>query len=204
MSGPLIANASPANANSVEPGNARWPFTIPAVRFPDSTYVMDSRKIADAIEQRFPEPSMHLDSPYQVRIEEAVPRAFMPLMAIGLNQIPKRLLNPRSTEYWMKDRTDYVGSDLGEFEAKNGGDVAFAAAEPAMKEITVMLQENAEGPFFSGKEVSYADFVWASALHFMRRIGDEVYEGAVSRSGERKVHDNLLKACEPWLKRCDH
>ncbi|KAJ6788937.1 hypothetical protein PWT90_00148 [Aphanocladium album] len=185
----------------VEPGNSRFPYTIPAIRLPDDTWCQDSRKIVDLIEKRYPEPSVHLDSPYQTRIEEVVPRAFMPLMAIGLNQIPKRLLNTASVDYWMKTRTDYVGCDLAEYEAKNGGETAFATAAPALQEVTAMLKENSDGPFFSGKEVSYADFVWISALYFFKRIGDEVYEGALNASGDRAVHENLLKAAEPWLKR---
>ncbi|PMB64083.1 hypothetical protein BM221_009874 [Beauveria bassiana] len=188
----------------VEPGESRWPYTIPAIKFPDGIWSQDSRKIADLIEKRYPEPSVHLDSPYQSRIEEVVPRAFVPLMGIGLNQIPRRLLNPPSVEYWIKDRTEFVGSDLAEHEAKRGGETAFAAAAPALKEITAMLKENPDGPFFSGKEVVYADFVWIAALYFLKRIGDDVYEGALNASGDRTVHENLLKAAEPWLRRGDH
>ncbi|KAM3556982.1 hypothetical protein MY1884_004771 [Beauveria asiatica] len=187
-----------------EPGDSRWPYTIPAIKFPDGTWSQDSRKIADLIEKRYPEPSVHLDSPYQSRIEGVVPKAFVPLMGIGLNRIPRRLLNPASVEYWIKDRTEFVGSDLAEHEAKNGGETAFAAAAPALKGITAMLKENPDGPLFSGKEVVYADFVWIAALYFFKRIGDDVYEGALKASGHGTVHENLLKAAEPWLKRGDY
>lgn len=196
----MITNTS----TSIEPGNARWPYTIPAIKFPDGTWSQESRAIADLIEKRYPEPSVHLDSPYQSRIVEVLPRAFMPIMAIGLNQIPKRLLNPASVEYWMKDRTDHIGTDLGEYEAQNGGEKAFAAAGPAIQEVTAMLKENPDGPFFSGQEVSYADFVWISALYFFKRIGDDVFEGVMNASGDRTVHETILKAAEPWLKRGDH
>lgn len=186
---------------SVDPNPTGHPYTIPAITLPDGTWIQDSHKIAKAIEERYPDRPLNLESPYQARIQALVPKAIVPIMAIGLNQIPRRLLNKPSYDYWMVDRAPRVGGDFAGNEAENGGEVAYTASAPGIKEITAMLKENADGPFFGGKDVSYADFVWIGALEFLRRIGDDVLEGALSHSGDRTVHENLLEAAEPWLAR---
>lgn len=165
---------------------------------------MDSRKIADAIEARHPTPSVHLASPYQARIEAIMPRVMQALVPIIYGQIPKRLLEPRSVEYWNPVRGEKVGMPLDEFEAKNGGEKAYAAAEAPLGEISAMLRENGNGPFLQGREVCYADFVWVAFLEFMRRLGDDIYNEVLARTGARELHERLLEASAPWLKRNDH
>ena len=191
-------------SDSIEPGTGNWPYTIPAIKFPDGTWAQDSRKIADLIEERYPERPVHLDSPYQARIEAAVPKTVMPLMAIAINQVPCRLLNQRSVDYWLVDRAKMVGCDVAQFEAEKGGEPAYVAAEAGLKDVTDMLKENPDGPFFGGKDLCYADFVWVGALYFFKRIGEDFYENIMKHTSDRKVHDDLLKAAEPWLKRGDH
>lgn len=91
-----------------------------------------------------------------------------------------------------------------EFEHKHGGETAYAGAEPFFKQVTALLKENTEGPFFMGNTVSYADFVWVSALFFFKRVDEGVYKEILKRSGDETVHVKLVEACEPWLKRGSH
>ena len=165
---------------------------------------MDSRRIADALEHLQPSPSLHLASPYQSRIDNAVLRAFSPLKPILNNLIPRSLLTPPSADYWYPSRTARAGMPLDELEATQGGETAYKAAEAPLHEVSTMLRENANGPFFQGREVCYADFVWVSFLVFLRRAGVDVYEEVLKRTGDREVHEKLVTACGPWLERDDH
>lgn len=81
--------------------------------------------------------------------------------------------------------------------------MAYNAAKPYLEEVTTMLKEDGSGPYFLGKEVSYADFVWAGLLIFMRRIGDDVYENVLKATGDRKVHEELLEGVKEWSARSD-
>ncbi|KAJ6441429.1 thioredoxin-like protein [Purpureocillium lavendulum] len=189
---------------SVPPNAEGYPYTIPAVKLADGTWLMDSRAIVSAIEERHPSPSVHLSSPYQARIEALVPAVMKALMPVLYAQIPRRLLEPASTEYWYPVRGAKVGMHVDEFEAKHGGEAAYAAAEQPLRDITAMLEENGDGPFLQGAEVCYADFVWVAFLEFVRRIGDDVYGEVLARTGDRAVHEKLMEAAGPWLKRNDH
>jgi hypothetical protein len=46
--------------------------------------------------------------------------------------------------------------------------------------------------------------VWGGFLIFLRRIGEDVLEEGLRRSGGREVHEALLRGLEPWTKRCDY
>ncbi|UNI16570.1 hypothetical protein JDV02_002996 [Purpureocillium takamizusanense] len=189
----------------VSPNAEGYAYSIPTVAFPDGTWVMDSRAIAAAIEERHPSPPAHLSSPYQARIEALVPAAMKALLPVLYPQIPRSLLEPASIEYWYRVRSEKVGMPIDEFEAKYGGDAAYAAATKPLRDITSLYAEKAsDGPFLQGKEPCYADFAWIAFLEFTRRVGEDVYEGVLDRAGDRTVHEKLMKAAAPWLERNDH
>lgn len=165
---------------------------------------MDSRPIADALERLHPSPALHLASPYQARVDAAVPRAFEALRPILYARVPQSLLTPPSAAYWHPSRAARVGMPLDEFEATRGGEAAYGAAEAPLRDVSAMLREGAGGPFFQGAAVSYADFVWVAFLVFVRRVGRDVYEEVLRRTGDREVHEKLVEACGPWLERDDH
>ena len=87
---------------------------------------------------------------------------------------------------------------------EKGGSKAYDAFGPAIKEVTAMLKENPEGPYFLGNTVSYADFVWAALLVFFKRIGQASFNQLLERSGDAETHLKLLEACAPWIKRSDY
>jgi len=174
------------------------------------TYIMDSRKIANALEERYPTPSLHLDSPTLSKLEAIMPRMTNSLVDLFILAVPTVILNPVSSEYWHQTRSKWVGGmPLKEFvEARGGDDRAFAEMKPLVGEVTALLKEKPEGPFFEGKEVSYADFVWAGLLLFVKACGEEKYEGllekAVGGGEDAKLHQDLLEALKPWWERNDH
>lgn len=172
---------------------------------------MDSMKIAKYIEEKHPEPSIHLDSPYIKKVVEQMvaTMSFGPgLRGVLLARIPGRLLNPPSVEYWQETRSKAIGKPLSEITEDEQGDKAWEYAAPAIKEVTRLLKENSEGPFFEGKTVTYADFYWIGFLLFWRRIGDDTFKKLISVSGEAdnsdNVHLKLLEAAKPWTERDDY
>lgn len=165
---------------------------------------MDSRKIADVIEEKYPQPSVHLDSPYLTTVEDVVAKLMKPLAPLFLAQVPKNLLNDASLDYWYTTRAKWVGMSVEEFEKEKGGDVAWNEAAPLFKEVTAMLKERQDGPFFMGKTVSYADFVWGGLLIFCQRVKQEMLDDVLRLSGDAQAHQALIEALRPWSERCGH
>lgn len=75
------------------------------------------------------------------------------------------------------------------------------AAVPA-RQIVELLWREEGGPFFLGKEVSYADFVFVSFLHFVRRVDREgdVFERVLGLD-DKGGFERLYEACKVWLER---
>lgn len=181
-------------------GVARSPYTIPAVKFPDDVYMMDSRTIATELEHRYPSPSLHLDSPILGEVEKLIPKLFWPMAGIHLPKIPKNILNPPSAEYVERTRADNSKEARSELESDPGGEKTWAQVQQTLKELGDILKANG-GPFALGKTVSYADLVVVSFLHFARRVDESLYERAVAMEPSLGT---LCDASKSWLERDDH
>lgn len=176
------------------------PYTIPAIRFPDGTCMMDSRKIAMELEKRFPEPSLHLDAPQLRQVEEMLAKGFGSLRGVLLPRVPSALLTPVSAEYFERTRKQRYGMSLAQLEKETGGEAAWTEAEPALRELGDLLKAKG-GPFVLGDTVSYADFVVVGMLQFAKRIDEALYERAVTVEPALKA---LYEASERWLERDGH
>lgn len=179
-------------------------YTIPTIILPDGEYVMDSRKIATIIEEKYPEPTVHLDSPSLAKLEGIMGRMMKPFAPLFLAQVPKNILNEASHEYWYATRSQWVGMHVDEFEKENGGEVAWEGLAPLLQEVTALLTENKDGPFFMGKTVSYADFVWGGFLIFARCTKQEILDETLKLTGDAQAHTALLEGLRPWSERCGH
>lgn len=179
-------------------------YTSPTIRYTDGRYIMDSKVIAQTIDKDHPEPPLHLDSPYLTKLEEILPNLMPALSGNYVPFIPKRLLNDASLPHWYSTREAKFGMKLDELERSQGGEPGWSKAEPLLRQVTDALKENPYGPFFAGKTVSYADFVWAGFLIFWRRIGDDKFSEVLKRTGDPAAHEALLKAVEPWSERDNH
>ncbi|KAH7156421.1 hypothetical protein EDB81DRAFT_787014 [Dactylonectria macrodidyma] len=184
---------------SFNPTTKTW--TIPTVKFQDSTYLMDSRQIVNRIEESHPEPSIHLDSPTLAKLEAIMPRLMTALRPIYFLSVPRELLTERGIEHWYATRPALAGMPLDQLEKEFGGQKAWNAGQPILHEIESLLGENQDGPLFLGKTVSYADFVWVGFLLFMQRNGgiDELYK----ISGNPQLHKDILEATAKYHKRND-
>lgn len=170
---------------------------------PDGSFVMDSRKIADALEKHQPEPSMHLDSGYVDRAQEAVSKQLYGLVAIGMPRIPEQILNPASQGYFNETRAKRFGMSLPELaKSDRAGENAWKAAEPHMVDLKNMLHEHEDGPYVLGKTPSYADLIIAGWWRFLQLISqDGDLYGRMMKFDESfpKHHE----ACKKWLEKED-
>jgi len=191
----------------IPPNKEGTPYTIPTIRFPSYTssgaqWVMDSRHIATALEERFPSPSLHLDSPILAKVEALVPKITPAAMApIIIPRVPRDILNEKSKYYFETTRAERFGMSLDELEkSEKGGENAWENAKPGFKELAELLCET-EGPFFMGETVSYADFVVVGAFQFMKRAGEDIFDRVMKIDPSFPA---LYEACAAWLKRDDH
>jgi len=146
-------------------------YTSPTILIPTThTFVMDSRKIATKLEEMFPSPSVHLDSPTLERVEKVMPKLLDAIRPIFAPLVPQLLLNPRSKAYFEETRQKALGMPLSEYAEKYAAK-AYDAAVPPLKELAALLSEDTSGPYFLGREFSYADIVVASLLIMMDRLG---------------------------------
>lgn len=190
--------------NSIPPndGEGQKAYTIPIIQFPDGTYLMESGKIAKAIENKYPSPTVHLDLPIVQRVDSLVDKCMPAMHPNLLYKFSQVVLSEKSYDYWVGAYIKKFGMALDEYERRLGGEKSWAEALPAIIELTSLLKERQdEGPFFLGKEISYADFIWAGALMFVKRIDENVFQELLDRTGARDVHERFFEACAPWMKR---
>lgn len=132
-----------------------------------------------------------------------MPRCQMPIRPIFFPLVPAELLDPANHEYWHRTRSAVVGMSMDEFQKSKTEAECWSEAAAGLKEVTKLLCET-EGPYFMGKQVSYADFVWAGYLLFVRNLGEERLEACLEAAGERDRHLALLKGVEKWSERDGH
>ncbi|RFU77503.1 thioredoxin [Trichoderma arundinaceum] len=167
---------------------------------PDGSYVMDSYKIADIIEEKHPEPSLPLNTPVQLRFRTIMINFMDKLAPIYVPGVAQRVLGEESLDFFLASRQEDVGMPLDDY-GKQHGPGAFEKSEPFAREITALLKETPSGPYFMGDTVSYADFMWAGILLFFKCLGTEVYEEVLKRTGDAAAHTKFLDALSLWTER---
>lgn len=154
---------------SVEPNVIKLkheaPYSLPAVKFPDGIYVMDSRKIADRLEKDHPLPSFKLDDPAFSEVLQYLPKISEALRGIWMPKVPAKLLNDRSAEYFTRTRAERFGKSLTEIAQEQGGEEAWMEALPPIKELGQVLARH-EGPFVLGEDGKLGTF-------YTKRYADE-------------------------------
>ncbi|KAF2665090.1 hypothetical protein BT63DRAFT_429035 [Microthyrium microscopicum] len=175
-------------------------YTCPAVRFPDGTAVMESTKIAAALEERYPEPSFNMDSPEQKKLSTFIVQLINPTFADWMTQVPDHFLLPRSKEYFIRTREESLGKTLTQAREEDGGDTAWAKSRPAWEDYATLLKAKG-GPFLLGSTASYADFAVVSFLKMIDMMHLELFNKIMAVD---PVISRLYEACGPWLERNDH
>ncbi|KAK3707824.1 hypothetical protein LTR37_011826 [Vermiconidia calcicola] len=181
-----------------------YEYSSPAAKLPDGSYVMDSRKIAEALEKVQPEPSLHMDRGDVIdRTQAAVSGMLQNLGPIGMPRIPGRLLNPRSAEYFRESRAKRFGMSLEELgKSEKAGENAWKNAEPHMNELKNILNENKDGPYVLGSSPSFADMIIAGLWVFVKKLDNDgdLYDRGMKFDPSFSEH---VKACQKWVERDD-
>ncbi|KAL8770088.1 MAG: hypothetical protein Q9209_004126 [Squamulea sp. 1 TL-2023] len=131
---------------SVPPNAKGTPYTIPTIYLPSSkfqpqcNYIMDSKAIVFALENEYPEPSLHLNAPQLAKVEELWAQAMKALRGVVSLRIPSTLLNDSSRTYF---------EETVDLEEAVGGDEAWEEARPVLEAIATLLKERG-GPFVLG------------------------------------------------------
>lgn len=160
---------------------------------------MDAKRIAASLEEKYPDPPIHLDSPQVARVGECFGRLLVPMRGILLPKIARNLLNPESVPYFHESRSKQLGMPLEQLDKELGGDAQWEEAKPILREIAALIEENG-GPFVLSGEVSYADFILVGALCLFKRLGEGVFERIV---GMEPTLETLYEASEKWLQKVD-
>jgi hypothetical protein len=167
---PLLSSTQQAfklKQNSVEPNKPSLnhvQYSIPAVRFPDNTYVMDSKAIALRLEKDYPSPSMHMDSPILPEVEKIIPSINAALRGVWCPKIPPKLLNEPSRDYFVRTREQRFGIKFDNMAEMMGGEEAWMEALPGFKALGEILKKNG-GPFVEG-ETGRSCTKSSPALHY--------------------------------------
>lgn len=169
---------------------------------PDGSYLMDSYKIADIIEEKHPEPSLPLNTPMQLRFRTIMIDFMGALTPIYVPGVAQNILGNESLEFFLTSREKDVGMPLSDYGEQKGPG-AFDRAEKFARAVTEMLKETPSGPYFMGDAVSYTDLIWAAILLFFKCLGEEEYQEVLNRTGDAEVHTKFLDAMSEWTKRND-
>ena len=162
---------------------------------------MESKAIALALEQEFPEPSVRLDSPVLKLVEEAMAVVYRYLRFVLMPRMPRECLSGPTIAWHREARKQSFGMTLEEVEAQYGGEPAWEKATPGLERVAAILKHDANGPFCLGSTPSYADFLIIGFLEWCRCLGGGTFERVV---GIDEAFKDVYDACGPWLERNDH
>lgn len=179
-------------------------YSAPAIKLPNETYVMDSRKIGEVLEKLQPFPKLHMERGDLIdRTQAAVGGTLANLGPIGMPRIPERLLNPRSAEYFHETRSKRFGMPLPELaKSDRAGENAWKNAEPHLTELKNILNEVKSGPYVLGEEVSFPDFIIAGLWHFVKLLDDngDLYDRGMKIDASFPKH---VEACQRFFEKDD-
>lgn len=175
-------------------------YTVPALRMESGNYMMDSDAICRALEDAYPSPSLRMDDPVVSKVQDGVFKVIKALMPAIMPQIGFNVVTDKSRPYFFENREKRFGKSLKQVLEEDGGEKCWKVAEEGLREVAALLKEGSEGPFFLGKEPSWADFVWASPLIFAG-----VADGGILKRclGVDEVLKRQFEACKPWMEKDD-
>lgn len=170
-------------------------FTLPAIEH-DGKTIMDSMACAVYLEDNFPGTPSLFPYPDSVAFARCVQTLLMmsirtPIFPFLLPRITA-MLDDRGSEYFRRTREANFKLTISEdiFQDKDRWDTAWKEASAGLKVVDAMLKDNKEGPFFAGKQRTYADLILLAFLKWWKRCGDDIYAKVTELAPEfQKVWD---------------
>jgi len=128
------------------------PYTLPAIRFEDGGRRLESSKIIQELERRYPAPTMKGDDPIVREVVDAIILCMRAAPDI-LPRVPRILLHSKSAELFETTRSLKFKVALDQLGKQQGSPVlAEEDAVVGFQKAAELLKENPDGPFFMGKK----------------------------------------------------
>ena len=194
--------ALPSGLQSNPPGS--WSeYSVPTVRFPDGSYVMDSAAIAKELEVRYPQPSLKLNPNLENEAQAAMGEVFMALVPFLL-QFVNNLVAPEDLDWFKADRAKRFGMTVEEaFETERDPAPIFEAAKSGFEKCRSVLRAHkvVQGPYILGSELCYADSYLVATTMMFERAGERSWS-EFSKAAPVELIE-LHDACRTWTARQD-
>ncbi|KAK4619556.1 hypothetical protein CLAFUW4_11206 [Fulvia fulva] len=161
-------------------GPPQSPYTVPAVRFPDGTYVMDSANIVVELERWYPERSLRLAEGTQDEVSKLFGGAVMPLLPMIYGHIAASILLDESVVECKAKKEKAAGAPFEEWVKANRA-------------------------VYLGSRVSYGDFAVAGLLEACKRFSEQGLFVRMMGFDQNGVLKGLHGACvkEGWFGKDD-
>jgi hypothetical protein len=111
---------------------------------------MDSAKIAQELEARYPSPAVHLDAKHWREVGDVLWKAAQPIIPVWMCAVPRVFLAPTSKEYFERTREVSLGKSVAQIEAEGVSDEKWEESKVAWLEIGKLLREKG-GPYLMGE-----------------------------------------------------
>lgn len=189
--------------NDTSSGSSYAEYSSPFAKMPDGNYIMDSRKIAEALEKIKPEPSLHMDEGEMIdRTQATVLSVNVNLGAIGMPRVPEKLLNEKSAEYFYETRKKRFGMPLPDLAKSDRAKNAWENAAPHIQALADLLEEKKDGPYVLGKDPSFCDMIIGGFWVFVKKLdeGGDLFDKGM------KMHDVFprhYEAVKKWFEKDD-
>ena len=164
---------------------------------PDSpVHLMNSLPIAQALEDLFPSPTLHVRDAISTKAEELLQKLMLASFAAYMPLIPN-ILNPVSKEYYEREREALMGVKLIDvYNAK--GAQAYADSQAELQAWKEFFDQDNNGPFVKGQHPSFADFIFVAWLSAVKEFNPTAFTQFI---GFDETFQKVFDATSEWRER---
>lgn len=161
---------------------------------------MDSKPIAQFLNETYPDPPVPLTSELAKEIEDQGRKAILPASRISIWPREPNILSPRAREHFLRRAESQLGQPLSETIDTEKEEAVWNAIDGKLESVgQMMLRNSDEGPFTMGALPSYVDFHITGILQCTRVIDEGVFRRFMKYPGFKDVYE----ACLPFMGKKD-